>query len=203
MAKHDLEKIYRSIKARVTRSQHNSVRYFVTELAAERAKSFRDNPTEENLLLFKEAEIAFSEYTNRLIFLWRDFEDALLTGDYCVKYSHIKNSPSRYDPPKGFIYLAISNSKPGQIRIGATTTTLNQRLSSFKLKYGYTHFVAIYSKSVEFPARIERAVQEKLRKYRVSSITSGDSNEWYELNVAYCKRVVTESIKNMSFSTQN
>jgi hypothetical protein len=193
--KYDLEQLYRSIKARVKRSMNNPAKLKLAETAAKYAREFRDSPSKANLNLFKVAEIEWSELSRAKRFFWEDFEDALNTGNYCVNRSFIKTASSSENPSLGWIYLAIAEKKRNLIKIGYTTTTLGKRFYQYQRRYGYP-IEAIYSKWIPYPKEIEKLAEEKLKKHRISSNIHGDSNEWYKLNASYCKRVITQLIKN-------
>jgi hypothetical protein len=79
---------------------------------------------------------------------------------------------------KGWIYFAISNSKEGQVKIGATTIDAKKIESSYLSKYNYPIKV-IWSKYIDMPFKFKKKLHDKFLDNRVSGQTDGDSNEWY------------------------
>ena len=82
------------------------------------------------------------------------------------------------DTSEGYLYLAVSDSKKGQIKIGATTMDINERETKYSAKFGYPIKI-VWSKWVDMPFQKEKALQDDFSDDRVSGLTYGDSNEWY------------------------
>ena len=78
----------------------------------------------------------------------------------------------------GWIYMAVSDSKRGQIKIGATKMSISERENKYYSKYNY-RIKVVWSEWVDIPFQIERDLQDHFIDHRVSGYTSGDSNEWY------------------------
>jgi hypothetical protein len=79
---------------------------------------------------------------------------------------------------EGWIYLAVSDSKKGQVKIGATTMIIDDRLKTYYSKYNY-RIKAVWSEKVDMPFKLEKKLQDYFKDYRVAGQTDGDSNEWY------------------------
>ena len=82
------------------------------------------------------------------------------------------------DISEGYLYLAVSDSKKGQVKIGATTMDINARENAYYSKYNY-HIRIVWSKWVDMPFQKEKELHDDFLDERVSGQTSGDSNEWY------------------------
>ena len=97
---------------------------------------------------------------------------------------------------KGLVYLAVSDSKKGQVKIGATTMLIDDRLKAYYSKYNY-HIKAVWSEKVDMPFKIEKKLQDYFKDYRVAGQTDGDSNEWYfgevDTFISVAEDYITES----------
>ena len=82
------------------------------------------------------------------------------------------------DRTEGWIYLAVSDDKSGQVKIGATTMPIWKREYSYNYRYGYSIDI-LWKRRVSMPFTLETDLKEIFRSSLVSGLTDGDSNEWY------------------------
>ena len=87
-----------------------------------------------------------------------------------------------WNPEKGTVYCAVSTVKPGQVKIGACTMGLSERLQKLKNRHGLPDVIAVFSMQVSHPAKVEFNAQEALKACRVVGRTKGDSIEWYRIS---------------------
>lgn len=90
------------------------------------------------------------------------------------------------------IYVLSSPTKPGQVKLGATTNIL-KRIASYKSRYRYPIKLE-KSEWVKNPMRLEKIVSDLAAKHRVSRMTHGDSIEWYGMSAAKMWSLVKSSL---------
>lgn len=89
-----------------------------------------------------------------------------------------------WNPEKGIVYCAVSTAKSGQVKIGACTMSLSERLYRLKNRHGLPNAVAVFSMQVSHPAKVEFYAQEAVKASRVVGRTKGDSIEWYQISAS-------------------
>ena len=203
----DLWKIYKTVYARFhyvmsagTKSDETRCRATKMEAAAlkiiEAAEKNEDMPA--MLRLITQLEKAETTYGNSPDVRGGNpraselFEEAVRSGNYMIGRPHqISKKPER-----GTVYCARAafGTRKGQLKIGHTTLLLKKRLQLYRSKYGY-EMTPIFSMEVEKPTEIEREVQSRLKPYRISGSTNGDSNEWYRIDAARAMRTIKSAIR--------
>ena len=122
---------------------------------------------------------------------------SIRAGDYTIDVPY--QIRHRYnDKTDGYIYVMVSPDRPGQCKLGATTLTVAKRCMLYRSKYGYSveeHFSTL----MEAPFRLEKAVARKAAPYRVSGLTDGDSNEWYNLEPETLANMISETSEQVYF----
>jgi hypothetical protein len=118
---------------------------------------------------------------------------AVETGKYTIDRPYAIRHRFDENNREGLIYVMSSNSRPGQVKLGATTLSMHKRLKCYEAKYQYS-VQAEKWKTVLKPFVLENNIAEKISKHRVSSNTNGDSNEWYHLSSEQLWKVVTETL---------
>jgi len=172
----DLYKKYRYIYQKHYRD-HYSDRYAKgTQLLKELCIAIHNKDDVEELLYIAHKirdENILAEYISDSI--KKDIEngDAYADVPYQVLHRWIESKNS-----EGWIYLAVSDSKNGQVKIGATTMDIDHRVSSYYSKYNY-RIKVVWSVWVDMPFKLEKELQDCFIDDRVAGNTSGDSNEWY------------------------
>jgi hypothetical protein len=128
---------------------------------------------------------------------------AVLSGDFKVsRPENIKTVGLGFDPEWGFVYLATSSGRLGQIKVGVTTYDPHIRLAKFKSKFGES-IRLVRAWELDFPARIERHVQNSLREFRVSGNSLGESIEWYECSVICAEEAVDSCVNEFRESVRD
>lgn len=88
---------------------------------------------------------------------------------------------------EGHLYLFTSNSKPGQVKLGATHLDPYERARKYSSKFGYKVDLLIEA-TVKNPWEAEINLGNMLKEKRVAIKTLGDSNEWYFLKKSDAKK---------------
>ena len=200
----DLWPIYKVISQR-QRLCKGSAREFFADRMKDAFSLMLTSPTLENANQFYGAELEWlghplttrgaKNYGNSVV-------HAVRIG--AVKVSRpaaIKTVGLGFDPVWGFVYLASSPIRPGEIKVGATTYDPKIRLSKFKHKFGEDVDLQ-RAWEVDFPARVERQAQDALREFRVSGNALGESIEWYKCSVASAEAAVCSGIEMFRESAQ-
>jgi hypothetical protein len=89
----------------------------------------------------------------------------------------------------GYFYIASASSRPGQLKIGATTNDPDDRERTYKKRNGYPISVECHW-HVRAPFAFEKSIADLIAYDRVAGLTIGDSNEWYCRDFAELVRVV-------------
>ncbi len=192
----DLWKIYKAVKQRYSRSVNPSQKC-LAEVYKDAMKLVLSSPTIDNAFDFSEKEQQYLDhpntrqnskaYSHRVI-------SALINNNFINSKPQINIGdltgclPDR-TPEDGYIYIAISDFRPNQLKIGYTTLPIKKRLQLYKSRYGYK-LEAVHYAQVEFPSKIEMHAQKRLSAFRVSGLTNGDSNEWYNCDVDLAVNII-------------
>ncbi len=80
-----------------------------------------------------------------------------------------------------YIYVAISESRKGESKLGVTTMSPEIRAKKYSSKYGYHIKIYDYVEAMN-PYEIEAKITNELSNIRVSKNTEGDSIEWYRID---------------------
>ena len=176
----DLYRIYRALKQRASRAESGTTARDYAEETVEAMAIILDEPTEDNCTALIEAEKRFLRLSKTTVNYGDQVLDAITSGDYEIKRPYYNRVNIDAESPQiGFIYIAQTDHKPNQIKIGYTTTSIETRFRQYKHRYGYK-LDLYFSEQVKFPAAIECGVAAELRKLRVSGMIHGDSIEWYK-----------------------
>jgi hypothetical protein len=92
---------------------------------------------------------------------------------------------------QGFFYIASARSRPGELKIGATSDLPWRRESSYQCKYGYSIKIEWYV-FTRMPFALEKDVADRIVQSRVSGLTYNDSNEWYRIDLTQLVGLVEE-----------
>jgi len=88
------------------------------------------------------------------------------------------------------LYVLVSDSRPGQCKLGATYMDIDARVNKYINKYGYEVDLYFYEVDVLNPFNQELAIAKKYSHLRHSGNTYGDSNEWYYLDPEILKNEI-------------
>ena len=121
-----------------------------------------------------------------------ELQDALVTGSYEIEVPHqVGNRWRESENSVGYVYLATSESRKNQVKLGATTTPIWRREAAYQNRWGYE--ISIYWKiRTKQPLAREHTIKSKIKEYLVSGLTDGDSNEWYHGNVSDFTQIIIE-----------
>ena len=175
----DLYKVYRGYKQRLARAKSEEEILLATGIV-EIMKELLDAPTLKNCNQLGKAEDQYLQYKKR----GENYSDAVAVAIRSKKYEI--NRPyinqinvNNYNPDYGYIYVAVSEDKPGEVKLGFTTDKINKRLSSMKAKYQYKSLTLYFSQWISKPAEVEKLVSDQLNSVRSSAMRRHDSIEWY------------------------
>lgn len=144
-----------------------------------------DKQTSKNIASFIKAENAYIRETGKssLMRYGASIKEAISSGNYSINIPfHKVPGKYTYDPAYGYVYLAVSKQRKGEVKVGSTTQAPEKRADLFRRKYGYEDFRILRKHYVSYPARIEKELHTKMRGYLVSGLTNGDSKEWYRIS---------------------
>jgi hypothetical protein len=104
-------------------------------------------------------------------------------------------SHNRVDPNKGegseYVYVLENKYMPGLLKIGYTYNDPQIRASQISKSTGVPgEFVVIHSQKCFNGLRVEKAVHEKLKEYRVTS-----NKEFFKVGIAFVKEVIKSKIE--------
>jgi len=94
---------------------------------------------------------------------------------------------------EGFVYLATTQHKKRQVKIGYTTGLLSKRESTYEYRWGYPINI-VWQKRVSQPFTVEKQIKNHFKEIRVAGLTSGDSNEWYYGDVGDFKNIINNFV---------
>ena len=195
----DLYRIYRALQQRKKREYEkigsDPLILSFAEAAVEAMAEVLESPTVESCQALIEVE---AEYLRLGHASARDYGNLVLlaiqNGDYEINRPYIKKLSVSHEAPEwGWIYIATSQSKPKQVKIGYTTQDINQRFSKYKSRYGYG-LNCYFSEYINNPAAIEELLSILFREYLVSGMRTGDSIEWYKLTPSKALKVLKRHI---------
>lgn len=196
----DLYKIYRLVSQRARRDTQP----LCGTLSARMKSVFRDlleNPSVEGAEAFISIETEWSKKRGGSPSLYGpSVLSSIIQGTYDIKRpTNIKNFNVGDDPKEGFVYMAASNLRPGELKIGYTTLEPKQRVKKYQQKYGYK-LDLLYSRQSSYPARVEKEIHELFAKKRVSAQTFSDSNEWFMVGEEECKAAIDRAADDRSLT---
>ena len=121
-----------------------------------------------------------------------ELQDALVTESYKIEVPHqVGNRWRESENSVGYVYLATSESRKNQVKLGATTIPISRREAAYQNRWGYE--ISIYWKiRTKQPLAREHTIKSKIKEYLVSGLTDGDSNEWYHGNVSDFTQIIIE-----------
>jgi len=152
--------------------------------------------TEERLQIAREIKRLEQRSGNRKIYA-DDLIRGLESENYFIEIPFpVQHKRREKEDDKGFFYVGVSKSKPGQLKIGATTLSPYTRAVKYSSKFGYQLTIAWYS-YVTKPYSKEARMKQLLQSKRVSGLTEGDSNEWYRGTVEVVINLFNLELKNL------
>jgi hypothetical protein len=186
----DLYKAYKIMKQRAKRRPHDHISQELSKIA--RSIFYFDGDVEKILTKIQAIREVEKKLQYGLKCYGKEMEDAVLSGKYTIERPYAIRHRFDRNNRKGLIYVMSSKSRPGQVKLGATTLSIYKRLKCYENKYQYS-VKAEKWKTVVDPFVLENDIAKKINKYRVAGNTTGDSNEWYHLSPEQLWNVVIES----------
>ena len=99
---------------------------------------------------------------------------------------------------KGYIYILTHKRMPGLVKIGFTTTTVEQRVSDINSATGVPgDFEVFHHVEVGDAQKVESEIHRKLRKFRYVT-----DKEFYDLHPAVAREYVDRIIEGQEFDIQ-
>lgn len=193
----DLWKIKKRVLQRRDRSPNCKSDFYCDAI-----DSVIEKQTSKNIASFIKAENAYiREAGNSTLKRYgASIKEAISNGNYCIDIPfHKVPGKHTYDPPYGYVYLAVSKQRKGEVKVGSTTQDPEKRADLFRRKYGYEDFRIWRKHWVPYPARIEKQLNMRMRGYLVSGLTNGDSKEWYKIS----RKGAFEHFENEIISANN
>ena len=187
----DLYKTYKLMKQRAKRQPENQLASQLSDTAREIFYQNGDQKTIHQkiktiITLEKGLPLHLKHYGQEML-------NALETGNYSIDRPYAIRHRFDENIKTGLIYTMTSTARVGETKLGATTLSIRERAKCFKSKYGYAVEVGNW-KVVSKPFKLEAAMAETLRQYRVIGNTSGDSIEWYSLKEPQIWKMVLNAI---------
>ena len=187
----DLYKTYKLMKQRAKRQPENQLASQLSDTAREIFYQNGDQKTIHQkiktiITLEKGLPLHLKHYGQEML-------NAFETGNYSIDRPHAIRHRFDENIKTGLIYTMTSTARVGETKLGATTLSIRERAKCYKSKYGYAVEVGNW-KVVSKPFKLEAAMAETLRQYRVIGNTSGDSIEWYSLKEPQIWKMVLNAI---------
>ena len=186
----DLYKAYKIMKQRAKRRPHDLISQELSKIA--RSIFYLDGDVEKILTKTQAIREVEKNLQYGLKCYGKEMQDAVLSGEYTIDRPYAIRHRFDRNNHKGLIYVMSSKSRPGQVKLGATTLSIYKRLKCYENKYQYS-VKAEKWKTVLEPFVLENDIAKKINKYRVAGNTTGDSNEWYHLSPEQLWNVVIET----------
>ena len=115
---------------------------------------------------------------------------AIKSGNYIIDAPYqVQHKWRETDQSSGWLLLAKASSKPGQVKIAASSLDPMKYESTYFYKWQYLINV-FWMERIKQPHRKKAQIKEQLRPLLVSGRTDGDSNEWYRGTPAEIKTKV-------------
>ena len=186
----DLYKAYKIMKQRANRRPYDLISQELSKIA--RSIFYLDGDVEKILTKIQAIREVEKKLQYGLKCYGKKMEDAVLSGEYTIERPYAIRHRFDRNNRKGLIYVMSANSRPGQVKLGATTLSIYKRLKCYENKYQYS-VKAEKWKTVLEPFVLENDIAKKINEYRVAGNTTGDSNEWYHLSPEQLWNVVIET----------
>mgnify|MGYP006437224555 CR=1 len=189
----DLFKIYKSIAQRFRQDPSNYLKLEMKDLARDLVKQ---NLTREEMTIIGEKLYELEVLIPSVqTFFSKKILDAVESGNYLISVPfQVLHSWNERAGDEGYVYIATSVSKPGQVKLGATSYSPEYRLKKYEYKYGYP--IRVYWKvRTGTPFSLEKKIARSVKAYRVAGLTNGDSNEWYEIAPQHLKEEIEKLVR--------
>jgi hypothetical protein len=133
-----------------------------------------------------------SQQKNFRKFYYNELQDALVNGRYEIEIPYqVSNRWKESEDSKGFIYLATSELRENQVKLGATTIPIWRREAAYQKRWGYEISIdwKIWTNQ---PLAKEHIIKSRIKENLVSGLTNGESNEWYYGDLTDFTQIIIE-----------
>ena len=190
----NLYTIYKAYAQRVLRNPDNlelrdikeSMKYLITQ-------SIEGKLTiDEQLDCAMRIGIIESQQKNFRKFYYNELQDALVNGRYEIEIPYqVSNRWKESEDSKGFIYLATSELRENQVKLGSTTIPIWRREAAYQKRWGYEISIdwKIWTNQ---PLAKEHIIKSRIKENLVSGLTNGESNEWYYGDLTDFTQIIIE-----------
>ena len=141
-------------------------------------------PTLKNARKFQKNETSYLSHPDSLarsVSYAPEIIKAIRTKAYYLERPQINiYGLSSHTSARGYIYVATSLQREGEVKIGFTTMPLEKRAQKFRARYGYEDFKMSEYALCESPEYLESLVADELYEYRTDGNVRNDSIEWYQ-----------------------
>ena len=90
----------------------------------------------------------------------------------------------------GTLYVLTAKSRPNQSKLGVTQGNLDERITKYQYRHGYSVDLYYFRHDIPTPFRREEEITKKFLKHKFSGNSDGGSNEWFFLD----PRILKEEI---------
>jgi hypothetical protein len=168
--------IYRALSQRARRYPH--VLAYQEAKALGRALVTSGATKAERLRICKAIAKIEKDYYERISFGERA-RLAIEGNDSVVEIPYqIRHRWEESDDAFGYLYIASARTRPGELKIGATTNSPFDRERSYKSRYRYAIKIE-WHEFTRAPFALEKLVADAMISHRVSGLVHDDSIEWY------------------------
>lgn len=189
-----LYEIYKLLKQRSNRAPHNKKK---SEMVMIARKIFEGEKTSEDIIeiakKLKSIEIGIS---NIRTYFSVQILNAVESGNYSLELPYVIQHTNRDAGKLGRIYIFTSETKKGQVKLGATTQNPRKRVSQYSLKYGYNVNLYYCTPFLYAPFSLEKSIAEEISHLRIAANNYDDSIEWYTIEPEVLKSIILTKIKS-------
>jgi len=199
----DLYQVYKSFYQRSYRDKYDDDYAVMTEMIHDLVRNLFINQYDEVIkekLRIEGIEIAQKLYemerSKSGLGRWYSINliKALKQNDYEIEVPYQVAPRWLENDYLGTLYVLVSDSRPGQCKLGATYMDIDARVNKYINKYGYEVDLYFYEVDVLNPFNQELAIAKKYSHLRHSGNTYGDSNEWYYLDPEVFKNEILQIV---------
>lgn len=197
----DLYEIYRLVKQRNKKDRianKSESTLLKIESMVKAAKDITEKHTLKNVAVFRKAEWSwFNSYDvkNDVVLYADEFENAIRSKNFVISKPPMNTLSCGWNPNSGIVYCFVSTSKPGEVKIGATTMELMARIKKLAKRYNYENVEVFFYQAVNYPSRVEEDVKRLLGSKIVSGYSKTGSIEWYKVSRRGAINAVKQAIQ--------
>ena len=196
----DLYKTYKALKQRANRHPHDWLSQEISNTA--RSIFYVDGKKKDVLRRISKIKSLEKKLPSKYKRYGAEMLCAVNKGEYSIDRPYAIRHRFDQSHKTGLIYVMTSPTRSGQSKLGATTLSIEKRISCYQTKYQYPVHAENWEQ-VEKPFEIEVLVSKVVKEHRVSGNTSGDSIEWYHLSSEELWNLVLQTLSKRTHSDTN